>query len=169
MWLESLEMTKMSDIEDGFAMKRRSKKPIRPSKKRKIKPEHTIPPIPVKHILSSFTLSNPTSKRAIQEYVESQANDEVVQHAEKVRSEHLFDRDFDCWDVHTNRDRYWVITSPSNLYSQKYFPSLDFTLSFHIGVTARIMALQRGAPDETQVPRMPDSAYPLNFQKRNGS
>ncbi len=139
-------MTKLSEIEDGFATKRRSEKPARSGK---TKIEHTIPPPPVKHILSSFTLSNPASKRAIKDYVELEAHNEKVEHAEKVKSEHLFDRDFDCWDVHTNRDRYWVITSPTNLYSQKYFPSLDFTLSFHIGVTARIAALQRGAPNET--------------------
>jgi len=102
----------------------------------------------------SFTLSNPTSKRAIADYVESQARSEKVQHAEKVKSEHLFDRDYDCWDVHTQRDRYWVITSPSNLYSQRYFPSLDFTLSFHVGVTARVMAMQRGAPDLAQFARL---------------
>jgi len=100
--------------------------------------------------LSSFTLSNPASKRAVKDYVESQARGERVQHAEKIKSEHLFGRDYDCWDVHTQRDRYWVITSPSNLYSQQFFPSLDFTLSFHVGVTTRIMALQRGAPDEAQ-------------------
>ncbi len=142
----------MSDIEDGFAMKRRPQNALARGKKRKVGEEEcTIPPIPVKHILSSFTLSNPTSKRAIKDYVESQARDEKVQHAEKVRSEHLFDRDYDCWDVHTDRDRYWVITSPSNLYSPRFFPSLDFTLSFHVGVTARIMALQRGAPDETHM------------------
>jgi hypothetical protein len=62
--------------------------------------------------------------------------------------------DHDCWDVHTNKDRYWVITSPSNLYSQHYFPSLDFTLSFHVGVTARIMARSRGAPDDAQKARL---------------
>ena len=102
----------------------------------------------------SVTLSNPTSKRAIADYVESQARSEKVQHAEKVKSEHLFDRDYDCRDVHTQRDRYWVITSPSNLYSQRYFPSLDFTLSFHVGVTARVMAMQRGAPDLAQFARL---------------
>ena len=62
-------------------------------------------------------------------------------------------RDYVCWDVHTNKDRYWVITSPTNLYSQHYFPSLDFTLSFHIGVSARIMALQRGAPNRAHKSR----------------
>ena len=94
------------------------------------------------------------SRRAIKDYVESQAHDERVLHAEKVKSEHVLGRDYDCWDVHTDNDRYWVITAPSNLYSQRFSPSLDFTISFHIGVTARIMALQRGAPDEAQKSRL---------------
>ena len=108
--------------------------------------ECTIPPPPVKHILSSFTLDTPTSKRAISEYVESQARDEKVQHAEKVKTEHILGNDYDCWDVHTQKDRYWVITTPTNLYSHELFPSLDYTLSFHVGVMARIMS-RRGAPD----------------------
>lgn len=145
----------VSDIEDGFAMKRRRESNRAPGGRRKTaESECTIPPRPVKHILGSFTLSNPASARAIRDYVEAQARGEKVQHAEKVTTEHLFDRDYDCWDVHTQRDRYWVITSPTNLYSQHYFPSLDFTLSFHVGVTARIMAMQRGAPDVAQGARL---------------
>jgi hypothetical protein len=135
---------KVSDIKDGFALRKPKNK--QGEKKRKTEHEHTIPPIPVKSVLSSFTLSNPISKKAITDYVWTQARDEKVLHAEKVSSEHVVGRDYDCWDVHTDKDRYWVITSPTNLYSQKYFPSLDFTLSFHIGVSARIMAMQRGAP-----------------------
>jgi hypothetical protein len=68
---------KISDIKDGFALKKQKNK--RGAKKRKIEDEHTIPPIPVKSILSSFTLSNPISKRAITDYVR----------AEKVRSKHV--------------------------------------------------------------------------------
>ncbi len=136
--------TKMSDIEDGFTLKRRREN-ARSKKRKAVKGECTIPPPPVKHILGSFTLSNPRSKRAIADYVDVQAREKVL-HAEKVKSEHVVGNDYDCWDVHTNKDRYWVITSPTNLYSHHYFPSLDYTLSFHIGVSARIMALQRGAP-----------------------
>jgi len=77
-----------------------------------------------------------------------------VLHGEKVKSEHIFGSDHDCWDVHTNKDRYWVITSPTNLYSQYYFRSLDYSLSFHVGVMARIMARQRGAPDDAQKARL---------------
>jgi hypothetical protein len=135
-------------------MKRRREKAQLRGRKKRVRGECTIPPRPVKHILNGFTLSNPTSKRVIMDYVESQARSGKVQHAEKVKSEHVFDRDYECWDVHTQHDRYWVITSPTNLYSQKFFPSLDFTLSFHVGVTTRVMALQRGAPDAAQKSRL---------------
>jgi hypothetical protein len=149
-------MTGVSDIKDGFAMKRKGGKNRSPKKrKRKMSPEDcTIPPEPAKHILNSFTLTSLTSRHAIKGYVESQARDERVLHAEKVKSEHVMGRDYDCWDVHTDKDRYWVITAPSNLYSQQFFPSLDFTISFHIGITARIVALQRGAPNEAQKSRL---------------
>jgi len=33
-----------------------------------------------------------------------------------------------------------LITGPTNLYSQQEFPSLDYTLSFHVGVMARVAA-----------------------------
>jgi predicted Zn-ribbon and HTH transcriptional regulator len=44
------------------------------------------------------------------------------------------------WDVHATDGRWWVITEPTNLYSQNHFPSLDYTLSFHIGLMARVAA-----------------------------
>src|SRR6266851_9614574 len=142
----------VSEVEDGFALNRQRENAKR-GKKRKVKGECTIPPPPVKHILSSYTMSNPISKRAISDYVETQARDETVQHAERIMSEHVVGNDYDCWDVHTDKDRYWVITNPTNLYSQHYFPSLDFTLSFHIGVTMRVMVLQRGAPNPSHKSR----------------
>jgi hypothetical protein len=108
----------------------------------------------VKHILKSYTLLNPRNAREISDYVEWQARGERVQHAEKVKTERLLGRDYECWDVHTRRDRYWVITSPTNLYSQELFPSLDYTLSFHVGVMIRVEALQRGAPDAAQNARL---------------
>ena len=149
-------MVDFSDIEDGFALKRQRKNSRVRGKKRRQEPQggHTIPPPPAKHILGTFTLANPTSKRAVSDYVQTQARGEKVLHAEKVKSEHILGSDHDCWDVHTTKDRYWVITAPSNLYSQRYFPSLDFTLSFHVGVTARIMARSRGAPDDVQKARL---------------
>jgi len=77
----------------------------------------------------------------IKDYVESQARgEERVLHAEKLASERVFGRDYDVWDVHTDKERWWVITSPTNLYSQTLMPSLDYALSFHIGLMARVAA-----------------------------
>jgi hypothetical protein len=144
----------VSEVEDGFSYKKRREnaRKKKAKKKSKLEGEHTSPPPPVKHILSSYTMSNPISKRAVSDYVQIQAR-EKVEHAERVMTEHVLGRDYDCWDVHTDKDRYWVITNPTNLYSQHYFPSLDFTLSFHIGVTTRVMALQRGAPNPSHKSR----------------
>ncbi len=73
--------------------------------------------------------------------MEWQANgEEKVLHLEKVASERLFGRRHDVWDVHTDKERWWVVTGPTNLYSQTLMPSLDYTLSFHIGLMARVEA-----------------------------
>jgi uncharacterized protein YbjT (DUF2867 family) len=79
-------------------------------------------------------------QRHVREYIGSQAPRETVVHLEKVASERVFDRKHDVWDVHTKKGRWWVITNPTNLYSQEHFPSLDYVLSFHIGLGARIAA-----------------------------
>jgi hypothetical protein len=47
------------------------------------------------------------------------------------------------WDVITDKDRYWVISNALNLYSQKHFPSLDYTISFHIGLVMRMRSQSR--------------------------
>lgn len=79
-------------------------------------------------------------ERAIREYVEGQARPEKVLHLEKLRSEYVYDTRYDAWDVRTDGDRYWVITTPTNLYAQSDYQSLDYTISFHIGVTTRVMS-----------------------------
>ncbi len=101
------------------------------------------------------TLQAPDHQRKeISEYVESQINKGAknhhkVVHIEKVKSEVVFGTEHVVWDVHTDEPgRWWVITDPTNLYSQHEFPSLDYTLSFHIGVTARVAArAAKAAPD----------------------
>jgi hypothetical protein len=40
--------------------------------------------------------------------------------------------------VHTDVDRWWVITEPMNLYSQEQFPNMDLALTFHVGLCLRI-------------------------------
>ena len=47
----------------------------------------------------------------------------------------------DIWDVHCTDSRWWVITEPTNLYSQADFKSRDVALTFHIGLSMRVSYL----------------------------
>jgi hypothetical protein len=63
----------VSEVEDGFALNRgrdKARKGGTMQKKRALGTECTIPPPPVKHILSSYTMSNPISKRSVSDYDE---------------------------------------------------------------------------------------------------
>lgn len=112
---------------------------------------HTIPTPPRTRSLRRHVLKRVKhEERLIRQYVEGQARGERVTHLEKMTTERIGTRRLHAWDVHTGRDRYWVITSPTNLYSQKDFPSLDYTISFHVGVTARVAALQSPPADDAQ-------------------
>lgn len=77
-------------------------------------------------------------ERDIANYVEIEAEDEAVQHVEKIKQEIVLGDTYEVWDVITDKDRWWVITNMTNLYSQRDFPSLDYTLSFHIGLMMRL-------------------------------
>ncbi len=61
-------------------------------------------------------------------------------------------RDHDVWDVHTDKDRWWVVTNPTNLYSQTLMPSLDYTLSFDVGLMARNGRLDTLAARRRRIP-----------------
>jgi len=71
-------------------------------------------------------------------YVKSQAPDLTVEFLQKIYCENVLNVRHDVWDVHTNKDRWWVITAPTNLYSQDQFPNMDLALTFHIGLCLRI-------------------------------
>ena len=90
-----------------------------------------VPPPLDKEELHAFVLGmNEHQAREISEYVEWQCNakreseleecgateleEELVEHAEKIKSERVHGIDYDAWDVHTNQGRWWVITSPRN-------------------------------------------------------
>ena len=85
----------------------------------------------------------------IADRLDAAALGENVQHAERVTTEFVLGRRVDAWDVYTDQHRWWVITSPTNLYSQELFPSLDYAISFHVGVTARIMSEPDSGVSET--------------------
>jgi hypothetical protein len=101
--------------------------------------ECVIPSAIPAEALASFVLDKGGNEAdRIRSYIEWQAPDETVKHLEKVASESIFGQPMDAWDVRTNKNRWWVITNPTNLYSQRLFPSLDYTISFHVGVTTRM-------------------------------
>jgi hypothetical protein len=114
-------------------------------KKRSRRHEHTIPgAVPDATVAKLVVVTAPEHEvRDIRQYVEIQARPEKMIRLEKIKTEHVFNRRYAAWDVRTNRDRYWVITDPTNLYSQKDFPSLDYTISFHIGLGQRMAAKSR--------------------------
>jgi len=91
--------------------------------------------------------SSDLERQEVIDYMWSQAADETVTHAEKLTSERVWGTDHDVWDVHTDKSRWWVITGMTNLYSQDDFKSMDGVLTFHLGLTSRMLARQqRKAP-----------------------
>lgn len=100
-------------------------------------PDHPVPA----DMLGKFTLDHdPAAEQDIANYVHGQARDETVQHVERVKTEFVMGTPYEIWDVTTDKERWWVITNVTNLYSQRHFPSLDYTLSFHIGLMMRIQS-----------------------------
>jgi hypothetical protein len=84
-------------------------------------------------------------------YMASQAPDLTVEFAQKVYSEAVLEHRHDIWDVHTNVDRWWVITNPTNLYSQAQFPNMDLALTFHVGLCIRIPRSEKDKPTDLPV------------------
>ena len=129
-------------------------RPLKPAKKGT--DDCTIPPeLPKKQLHKLVFRQSEEEAEAISSYVEWQSREdgEKVLHAEKVASERVMGRDFDVWDVHKDGKedgRWWVITSPTNLYSQRLMPSMDYALSFHIGLMMRVEARRKPAGTEAE-------------------
>lgn len=102
-------------------------------------------PVPPEEIGRYSVERDPATEQDIANYVHGQAKDETVLHAELIKTEYIMAQPYEVWDVTTDKTRWWVITNLTNLYSQKHFPSLDYTLSFHIGLMARIQSRPEGA------------------------
>jgi hypothetical protein len=96
-------------------------------------------------------------KRHITQYLEGQAPDETVVQLEKVASERVLGHRHDVWDVHTDQARWWVITTPTNLYLQEDLPSMDQALSLHIGLTARVISRQQPTVGDEEQDRLAGS------------
>ena len=87
----------------------------------------------------------------VREYFEWQAPDLEVTFMQKVYSEAVLSTRHDVWDIHTNKDRWWVITGPTNLYSQEQFPNMDLALTFHIGLILRIPRTEERQEDGVRI------------------
>jgi hypothetical protein len=90
-----------------------------------------IPPRVPDEVLEHFRYKGSEEEaQQIVEYVEwqSKKDKEHVKFLEKVQTEYVLGEAHDCWNVQTNKGRWWVITGPTNLYSQALFPNLDYTL-----------------------------------------
>jgi hypothetical protein len=77
------------------------------------------------------------------DYMASQDADDPVTFMQKVYSERVGPVMHDVWDVHTPTGRWWVVTNPTNLYSQAQFPEMDYVLTFHIGLCIRVPRRER--------------------------
>jgi hypothetical protein len=88
----------------------------------------------------------------IRAYVEREADEDVV-HVELAASELVGPVRHEIWDVHCTDSRWWVLTNPTNLYSQADFKSRDVALTFRVGLALRV-----AYRDEHRVPVAPSSA-----------
>jgi hypothetical protein len=79
-----------------------------------------------------------------------------VRFLQKVYSEAVLDHRHDVWDVHSSDGRWWVITSPTNLYSQDQFPNLDLAVTFNIGLCLRIPRSRKGGFSRRQAAPLGD-------------
>jgi hypothetical protein len=103
-------------------------------------------PVPPEEVGRYSVERDPAAEQDIANYIHAEASDEAVQHVERVKTEYVMGDAYEIWDVTTDKNRWWVITNPTNLYLQKYFPSLDYTLSFHVGLMMRVRSRPQG-PD----------------------
>ena len=123
---------------------------------KKVDGDCLIPPRVANAAINQFAFrrDDPEAQHIV-EYVEWQCekDKERVTFLEKVLTEHVMGVANNCWNVHTNKRQWWVIDGQfTNLYAQKLFPSLDYLLSFHLGLMLRMESERTGTED----PRLRD-------------
>jgi hypothetical protein len=109
-------------------------------------------PIPAEQLGRYSPVRDPHAEKDVADYVHSQARDEAVTHVEKVKSEYVMGDEYEVWDVTTDVGRWWVIGNPMNLYSRQHFESLDYTLSFHVGLMMRLRTRRERNRDSDPTP-----------------
>lgn len=69
---------------------------------------HPVPP----ELLGRYSPErDPDAERDIANYVHLEAQDETVQHVERVKTEYVLGNTYEVWDVTTDKARWWVITN----------------------------------------------------------
>lgn len=82
-------------------------------------------------------------RESVRAYFDSQSPGDPALHLEKAATENVGGTVYDIWDVSTETGRWWVVTNPTNLYTQSDFKSRDVVLTFHIGLMTRLAARPR--------------------------
>jgi hypothetical protein len=92
----------------------------------------------------------PRSKSDVIEYVEIEADEEVV-HAKQEQTFRDLGQTVNIWNVKTAKGAWWVIEGdyvPMNLYTQNAtYLSADEAYSFHMGIMWRLLTRQTGDPE----------------------
>ena len=86
-------------------------------------------------------------KEAVTAYYLSQSTDASVTFVQKVYAETVIEHTHEIWDLHASDGRWWIITNPTNLYSQEQFPNMDLALTFHMGSCLRTPRTDRQRGD----------------------
>lgn len=92
-------------------------------------------------------------RKDIEGYVlsELRAGPEEVEHIELIQEEWIGSQRYEIWDCHTvSEGRWWVVSPMTNLYSQEEFKSADYTLTFHIGITQRVLSRAGRIPEDQE-------------------
>jgi hypothetical protein len=112
--------------------------------------------------------STPEKTQAIIDYTNWQAPDLTVEFVQKVHVENVLSHQHCVWDVHTDVDRWWVITNPTNVYSQERFPNVDLAVTFHVGLCLRVPRGQRAKLSELPVEPLAVCFRHLALQRPSG-
>lgn len=77
-------------------------------------------------------------RESVENYFLWQSPEATISFVQKVYSETIAGHRHDVWDIHSSDGRWWIITNPTNLYSQTQFPNMDYAVTFHLGLCVRI-------------------------------
>lgn len=87
----------------------------------------------------------------VTDFMRMRAPNEEVMLIQKVHRENVHGTEHEIYDVHTDEGRWWVISNPTNMYSQEQFPNMDIALTFHLGLMFRVLRSENERDDTAEV------------------